>query len=256
MFPFRKIVLPVDFSPQSALMAHRARTLAEAQGGEILALHALAPLVLLTDGLDVPGPVLMEWSAAQRPLLERRLATFCAEHLGGCRFRIILADGEPANEIVRLAKDEAADLIVMATHGHGTFRRLILGSITAKVLHDSPAPVLTGAHLREPLPGRGDFRLVLAAVDFGPQTAAVLAAARSLGTEVLVVHAADSAPPTADLGTLVVPGEPAKVIRQVAAERGADLVVIGRHADESLRGRLTTQAYAIIRESPCPVLSV
>jgi nucleotide-binding universal stress UspA family protein len=46
------------------------------------------------------------------------------------------------------------------------------------------------------------------------------------------------------------------LIRRVAVEQGADLVVIGRHSDHSLLGRLTAQAYSIVRESPCPVLSL
>ena len=56
--------------------------------------------------------------------------------------------------------------------------------------------------------------------------------------------------------TVMESGSPAKLVHRVAAEWGADLVVIGRHTDDSILGRLTTHAYAIVRESPCPVLSV
>ena len=54
----------------------------------------------------------------------------------------------------------------------------------------------------------------------------------------------------------VIPGDPAKVIRQVAEEVHADLVILGRHLDKSFLGRLRTHSYAIVRESPCAVLSL
>jgi len=50
---------------------------------------------------------------------------------------------------VKLAQEEGTDLIVLPTHGYGGVRRFILGSITAKVLHDADCPVLTGTHIAE-----------------------------------------------------------------------------------------------------------
>ena len=51
-------------------------------------------------------------------------------------------------------------------------------------------------------------------------------------------------------------GEPAKVIAALAQELQADLLVIGRKGLAGMRGRLEMTAYSIIRESPCPVVSV
>ena len=51
-------------------------------------------------------------------------------------------------------------------------------------------------------------------------------------------------------------GEPHKVVSGVAAQESSDLLVIGRGLDSSMAGRLKAQAYAIVRQSPCPVLSV
>ena len=70
---------------------------------------------------------------------------------------------------------EQMDLIVMPTHGYGPFRRFILGSVTAKVLHDADCPVMTGVHLEEAPPiDTIAFRHVLVAVDLGPQSAPAL----------------------------------------------------------------------------------
>jgi nucleotide-binding universal stress UspA family protein len=51
-------------------------------------------------------------------------------------------------------------------------------------------------------------------------------------------------------------GEPAKTVARVAAELNADLLVIGRGAEPGILGRLEADAYSIIRQSPCPVVSV
>jgi nucleotide-binding universal stress UspA family protein len=286
MKKFTKILLAVDLAPQSILMAHQARAMAEASGAEILAVHAMRPFELMVEGMDVPGAVVLEWYEAQKPLLERQLTAFCQEHLGACRYRTFLVEGDPAGEILRIAHAESADLVVLATHGFGVFRRLILGSVAAKVLHDSPLPVLTGAHLQEPRPGSGTFRKIVVGVDLAARTGEVLAAARELGAEeITVVHAmpvvGDGVQPSMDPSwrmalqaavrttlqeaiekegltarTVIEAAGPAQLIRRVAVEQGADLVVIGRHSDHSLLGRLTAQAYSIVRESPCPVLSL
>jgi nucleotide-binding universal stress UspA family protein len=51
-------------------------------------------------------------------------------------------------------------------------------------------------------------------------------------------------------------GPVAQVVRDASLSQKADLVVIGRHANPGLLGRLRANAYGIIRESPCPVISV
>lgn len=286
MKKFTKILLAVDFAPQSILMAHQVRAMAQASGAEVLAVHTMRPFELMVEGMDVPGAVVLEWYEAQKPLLERQLTAFCQEHLGACRYRTFLVEGDPAGEILKIAGAESADLVVLATHGFGVFRRLILGSVAAKVLHDSPLPVLTGAHLQEPRPGSGTFRKIVVGVDLAARTGEVLAAARELGAEeITVVHAmpvvGDGVQPSMDPSwrmalqaavtttlqeaiekegltarTVIEAAGPAQLIRRVAVEQGADLVVIGRHSDHSLLGRLTAQAYSIVRESPCPVLSL
>jgi len=57
-------------------------------------------------------------------------------------------------------------------------------------------------------------------------------------------------------GIYVQAGEPRKTVCSFAKSSGADLLVIGRGLQEGIAGNLPTNAYAIIRESPCPVVSV
>jgi nucleotide-binding universal stress UspA family protein len=199
----------------------------------------------------------------------------------------VVLEGDPAREIVDYAHEENFGLIVMPTHGYGPFRQFILGSITAKVLHDADCPVWTGVHLEEaPQVEVAPFRHIVCAVDLGPQSCKALewatAMQKEFGARLTVVHAMASSPaagPEAarardmelavreDLGRLqqrfgteaelaIEPGDPPKVVCEMAENKKAELLVIGRGSAAGVFGRLRTNAYAIIRQSPCPVVSV
>jgi len=183
---------------------------------------------------------------------------------------------------VEYAHAEQMDLIVMPTHGYGTFRRFILGSNTAKVLHDAECPVWTGVHIQEtPRQGRIDIRRVLCAIDLGPQTCRTLEWAafvqREFGARLTVMHAMAckedemarelEATVRAEVRSfekragveaelLLEAGDASKVVCGEAGRIGADLLVIGRGSAAGGFGRLRTHAYAMIRQSPCPVVSV
>ncbi len=77
---------------------------------------------------------------AARNYLEKVAARFREK---GIQVKIIVTEGHAAEEIVKAAKTINADLIAMASHGRSGLRRWALGSITDKVLHESPVSVLT-----------------------------------------------------------------------------------------------------------------
>ncbi len=81
------------------------------------------------------------------------------------------------------ARDEKVDLIVMSTHGHGAFYRFLLGSVAAKVLHDSDCPVWTGAHLEEAPAGEFAIRNVLCAVDLSRHSRNTVSRAAQIAAE-------------------------------------------------------------------------
>jgi nucleotide-binding universal stress UspA family protein len=181
---------------------------------------------------------------------------------------------------------ENTDLIMMPTKGLGRFRRLLLGSVTAKVLHDVTCPVLTSAHEPDPtLISPSSYRSIVCAVDSNSETETIFRAAAFLaqtyGARICLLHVDPSfkengQQPTAEevrhsfdqaLGVCT-PGTGLNIslrsldatipegIRQIAIEQEANLVVVGRGHTRGTFSRAWSHLYTIIRESPCPVLSV
>jgi nucleotide-binding universal stress UspA family protein len=291
MSTISRILLPVDFSPNSVGAARYAAALADHFHAELTMLHAFASPPSVTpmtwDHVGDIGAVIEEFQKERR----RELECFAKDEFAGVNVKRVMVTGDPARTIVEEAEQLHADLIVMSTRGCGTFRRLLFGSVTAKVLHDTTCPVWTGAHLEETSHEEWKaIRNVLCAIDNGPASKKVLkwaaCFASEFGAHLTIVHAIPALPPhpyvyvdpnwwnilaaearektagimaAADLhhGEIVIEeGEPAKAVHAAAARLGADVVVIGRGLDDGILGRLRANSYAIIRESPCPVVSI
>jgi len=277
-----RILLPVDFSERSVGAARYAKSLARHFHSELILLHVLTPPHYEFGALEIGGSMLGELYRNRAQQASKELDAFMTGELAGVNVRRVVLEGDPAGQIVEFAQHERADIIAMPTHGYGPFRRFILGSNTAKVLHDADCPVWTGVHLEEaPAAVSVPCRGILCAVDLGPQSSKTLGWAAWLreefGARLTVIHAtaADldqseahvreaaeeellrlqrAAGAEADL--LLEAGEPARVICSAAARVQADVLVIGRGSAAGVFGRLRTNAYAIIRQSPCPVVSV
>lgn len=278
MFNPKKILFPVDFSERSVDAARMVEIYAGHFQARLTLLHVVEPLTYNDLPVDTTG------------IEKEQLAGFLVDELRHFDVTRVLAYGEPGLRIVEQAEREGADLIMMPTHGYGRFRRFILGSVTAKVLHDAKCPVWTGAHSeRIPAIEKIEIRRVLCAIDLGRRSCEALKTARGVarefGADLTVVHAVPSArdvpgmPDDPDwrqtllqsahgqiAGVLqdlaidaevrVEADEAPRAVHDCAAAIGADLLVIGRSMEEGVLGRLRTNAYSIIRQSPCPVLSV
>src|ERR1035438_8823524 len=161
MDSFARILLPVDFSERSAGAVHCARSLACHFGSELTLLHVLVPPQYEFGAVDVAGSMLAELGRDRARQATVELDTFMAPELDGLNVRRVLLEGDPATTVVDYAHREQTGLIIMPTHGYGPFRRYILGSNTAKVLHDADCPVWTGTHLPDtPITATMPFRNV------------------------------------------------------------------------------------------------
>ena len=272
-----RILLPVDFSERSVGAAHYAGSMACHFGCELVLLNVLVPPQYEFGSVDLAGSMLAELCRDRLQQAKIDLAEFLADGFASVHVRRLVLEGDPAGCIVDFAHNEHCDLIVMPTHGYGPFRRFILGSNTAKVLHDADCPVWTGVHMEgAPAVPSIAIRNILCAVDLGPQSGKTLtwaaSMAREFGAKLTLLHAMPCGPNVqlaageelrmlqvstgADADLLLQTGEPAVAICDAAERLRADVLVIGRGSAAGVFGRLRTNAYAIIRQSPCPVVSV
>jgi nucleotide-binding universal stress UspA family protein len=287
MITFQHILFPVDFSARCAAAAPSVIEMAQRFGAQITVLH-----VVDLPSARIAPPEASAWSVlvgAER-LREQGLTaleSFIARAFPGCEVKSEAAEGDPAFTIVEFAGDGKADLIMLPTTGLGAFRRMLLGSVTAKVLHDSAAPVWTGVHAQEMAahPPQRWKRMLCAVEDERRdlpvvQWAAEFAAEQHM--ELRLVHAVRGpedcednpgfrafllkagrermdklqAAAGTDFELCLQVGSAGQVIHRAVIGQVADLVVIGRGVIQKPLGRLRSGAYEIIREAPCPVISV
>lgn len=152
MREFRHLLVPTDFSEYSQAGFECALSLAQSLGAPLTVLHVVAPPPALAPvpGLAA-GPVLIP--ERTREDLLSRLDRFAEPAVGaGVAVRRTLREGDPASLILEVAEEVGADLIVMGTHGRAGLERLILGSVTDRVLRRAPCPVVA-----VPPPSREQF---------------------------------------------------------------------------------------------------
>lgn len=290
MLDINTILTPVDFSEKSRPAAEQAIALAMHFDASVLLLHVIPPVgadpELLRQGATADA---VENEVAEA---KRKLNSLAAEIAMGCDCQPLVEQGDPAHRIETAIRDRNVDLVVLPTHGHGLFRRLLLGSVTAKVLHDATVPVLTGVHLEDKPPfASGRFERVACAVGMREREHSEKALrwawdfAQSWDAELHVIHV----PPAIDWGAGEwFPDETQQLVREAAREKiGAlidkvgceatlhidgveatpyavdviekasiDALVVGRSVSHGLLGGLGTNAFPLIRAAPCPVFSI
>lgn len=142
MTEIRSIVCPVDFSPGSSHATEYAAGLAKTLNAKLLLLHVypLTTYVGPDGGMIITPDVAAQLSDQSQKALNR-----VCDHLKerGIHVEPHVRDGSPLDEITEFAEQNKADLIVMGTHGRGGLSRLLLGSVTERVVRTSKIPVLT-----------------------------------------------------------------------------------------------------------------
>lgn len=140
----RSILLPTDFSECGNFARSYAASLARKFGASIIAVHVIEPLVPTVgySGMTEPLPIAditdqLETSA------ERELPRLAeCEECAGLEIEEVIVHGEAAAEIVRVAKDRRADLIVLSSHGRTGLGRILFGSTAEAVVRHASCPVL------------------------------------------------------------------------------------------------------------------
>ncbi len=295
MSEIRRVLCPVDFSDASRHALDHAVMIAGWYRARITALHVRHPAFL------VEPPILMtEFSDAVAELAdaEARLHQWLSPvRAAGIPCDVMAVDGtNPAARIVEAVDQIGADLIVLGTHGRSGFERLLLGSVTERVVRTSRVPVVT-----VPPPSvatsRLPFKRVLCGIDFSEPSMAALRYALSIAKEsdsaLTLLHAVEfpfegetlatqpfdldayrtavRADAERRLGELITDevrawckpemklasGRPYEEVLRAAAEVRADLIVLGVHGRNALDMMLFgSTTNQVIRRSTCPVLTL
>jgi nucleotide-binding universal stress UspA family protein len=288
MRTFQNILFPVDMSDTSTATAPFVEAMAKKYNAGVTLLHVL----------EMPTGLIPDWYGGAVPMIDtasiwqaetEAAQSYLTDRFQGLNVHRVVVEGQAAETIDDYARENGIDLIMLPTHGYGLFRALLLGSVTAKVLHDTPCPVWTGVHVEDAPAVSPDFAAILCAVDRTEDSVSTMRFACRLAQEnaakLVLVHAIPGAEVAPEkyfdtdlrayleqdarktIGQLqsaagvhaplcLGAGEISHVVRDSALGHSADLVVIGRgHATRTL-GRLRSNVYSIIREAPCPVISV
>ena len=132
-----KVLCPIDFSPTSDNALRLAAALARESQAELAIVYVdEGPLAY-----DAGIAGFVESQEDQISTSQRLKAAGNSVH--GVNWHDHQLQGDPADEIVRLAEEEGVDLIVMATHGHTGLMRVLMGSVAESVVRRAPCPVLT-----------------------------------------------------------------------------------------------------------------
>jgi len=146
MIPFKKIVCPTDFSEPSYEALKAANELAVYFRAELVVVHVVPPIPTTSvapptepGGWDISGYRRQLDESSRRSLDEVVKERVAPE----VQVRPMVVEGDAAYQIVKIAEEEGADLVVIATHGHTGLRHLVFGSVAEKVVRLAPCPVLT-----------------------------------------------------------------------------------------------------------------
>lgn len=279
---FQRVLFPVDFSPSCIAMAPYVKRVETIFRVNVTLVHVCD--LASNNGFELyarrPDEIAEDhWNLA-RDKLKRFLDGDFPPSAGS---RLLVA-GDPGQAIISAAKNSKFDLIMMPTHA-GYFRRLLLGSTTAKVLDGADCPVITAQHAETVVPRSAEHRKWVCAVGLSSDSARVLSMAKSASlaaqaklsvTHVMQENKREFVPGgpceqeqiarhrLADLQSKVgldattpvriAIGPIKETLLHEVSKESADVLVIGRSLQGT--GRLGDLSYSLVRDSPCPVVSV
>jgi nucleotide-binding universal stress UspA family protein len=281
------ILFPVDFSDSCIAMAPYVKRAATLFGANVSLVHVFDPASY--NGFELYVRRAPEIAEEHKKIARNRLDSFLRDEFPLREHPRILLAGDAATKIAEIARG-GFDLIIMPTHA-GTFRKMLFGSTAAKVLNDAGCPVLTSNHAPKIAPRPLAHRELLCALGLDKDSERRLRFAHQVAigvrSDLHLIHAIQTAdrdlsvqPSTeepvqsqekmravqriADLQHSVGSQAPVRIVAGPVKEalleavRGfdADVLIIGRGPQPSVNRGLRDLSYAIVRDSPFPVLSI
>lgn len=139
---FRRILVPVDESRPSQNSLAVAAGLARASGATVLLAHVIEMPLGSQDEYNIRatyGAIVDDYRKSGEEVIKR---TAGSETFTGLEVETRLVFGEPARALLEIAGGENIDVIVMGSHGRGALGRMVLGSVSQRVIHDATVPVI------------------------------------------------------------------------------------------------------------------
>lgn len=295
MVDVQRIVCPIDFSDASRHALEHAAASARWYRAHLTVIHVYSTPVPwgVAAGAPAVAPIV---PAVQPQEVITEVRRFSAGVLADDSLEVVVSEGNPSKEIVRLADERQADLLVMGTHGRGGFERLFLGSVTEKVIRTAQFPVLTvPPPIQTPPATALIYKTILCPLDFSDASQRALEYALSLakktGACVTPLHVVEGFidPPDLDFNAHYNVPEYRRYMEEDALTRlnaaihdvrdvcnSEPRVVRGKAAQEILRvadevradlivmgvhgtgaaDRFGSTTHQIVRGAPCPVLTL
>jgi nucleotide-binding universal stress UspA family protein len=283
---FKRILFPIDFSEHSQKLNEEVEWLAARFNSTVTLMHVFEIPSSWYGGADAPmlsGEDIVAFANNDK----QRLQTYSI-HIPESRIERVSLEGGAAWHIANWTKEHSTDLVVMGTHGFGALRRMLLGSVAMKVLHDVNCPVWMQATKPAKTGQFGAINHIVCSLELTNETLPLLRFAKQLavtfGATVRLLHvvpdqevleyryfdvdfhhrlsvmsANEIARQQQEAGTdfplSITSGHIAQDAAELALDQKADLILIGRGKAQGVLGSLRTNAAEIIRQAPCPVLS-
>jgi len=282
------ILFPVDFSPSCVAMAAYVKRSVTMLAARVSLLHVVD--TTRYNSFELYTRPTSEILEEHLSIGRERLDAFLAAEFPPAQCPRILASGDVATQIAQAARHSGADLIIMPTHS-GFFRQMLLGSTTAKVLNDADCPVLTSTHAQTIAPRPLEHREWLCAIGLSANSERVLRyasrGAAELRSKLSIIHAVQAGDPDlpirldleeqaecvevqlarqrlndlqrvvgSELPVRLAIGSVKDALLEAARRSDADVLMIGRSPRPGAHGRMRDLTYAMVRDSPFPVLSI
>jgi nucleotide-binding universal stress UspA family protein len=283
--PFRNILFPTDFSPAANAALPYAAEIACRYAAKLWTLHVLhSDAYPMTPSETWPASVEAVMKEAKQQALE------LLAHLTGFEAEVLVRSGDIWATIEEVVGTFQIDLVVLGTHGRGGLGKMLLGSVAETLFRKAPCPVITvGPHCSTDPKHSVQFRRIVFATNFSPGSRAAARYAVSFAQEhqakLTLLHVIEEPksglgnpdqlmPPELPMLCRVVPKEArlwcepeflieegiaANQILKIAAEKNADLIVLGVHPPRPLHADIRlpmTTAHKLVSHASCPVLTV
>lgn len=294
MAVFNRILCPVDLSAHSRHALDEAVALGRHYAAPVTAIYIIPPVIPPIPSLDSPAYAAYVYTPEELDAIDQEVRRFVNAEQAEHPIETQVVQGYVVGEILATAVALKTDLIVLGTHGRSGFQRLLLGSVAERVLTRATCAVLAvPPRASDAVPfGRSMFTKVLCAIDYTPSSLKALnlatAVCQQAQAALTVAHVVDltgiaepalaDSPGTRDHESILMAGararlhavaagltateqvvacgKPYRAILDLAREQHSDLIVLGAHGGLAAALGIGSTTNHVVREAPCPVLSI